>query len=374
MAGEPKFVHIGMDGLNYPLLRKFVAEGCLPTFAQLIERGTINRLMPSIPAWTPTNWAAQITGARPGTHGLGGWTKRARGAAVSDPGIKSWESRQWDVETVWDVAEEAGLRSLITNFPVATWPSPVKEGYVLTPGFRDPPFVISNGQEYFCSPGVTATSSGVGRGRPRSVDVVEEGVPPGSVAVPLRKAEGWPSHGPGSWEAVLPVATSDGKRLEYYLVASLDSPDTIAIYETRGGTRPLVQVRLGEWSSFAIGDYGGWEGSVRFRLLDYSAEVPSFHLVRSQVYRTQGTSYPEGLAGELTRAIGPTVTRFSCYPRSQAQLEAFLDEYLDWGLWQVQAARYVLDGYGWELHFCHWHLFDHINHPTINSCDPEGPN
>jgi len=149
MAGRPRFVHIGMDGLNYPLLRKFVREGCLPTFAELIERGTINRLMPSIPAWTPTNWAAQITGAQPGTHGLGGWSKHNRAEPISVSGIKSWESREWEVETVWDVAEEAGLRSLITNFPVATWPSPVKDGYVLVPGFRDPPFVISNGQEYF---------------------------------------------------------------------------------------------------------------------------------------------------------------------------------------------------------------------------------
>jgi hypothetical protein len=29
---------------------------------------------------------------------------------------------------------------------------------------------------------------------------------------------------------------------------------------------------------------------------------------------------------------------------------------------------------GLDLHFSHWHLFDHINHPTVNLAGPEGPN
>ena len=60
---EVIFVDKSLLGLLAPLL---------PTFERLISRGTINRLMPSIAAWTPTNWAAQVTGAQPGVHGLGG--------------------------------------------------------------------------------------------------------------------------------------------------------------------------------------------------------------------------------------------------------------------------------------------------------------
>jgi len=203
---------------------------------------------------------------------------------------------------------------------------------------------------------------------------MEEGVPPGSVALALQEAKGWPNLALGSWEATLPVSTSDGSVFRFHLLGRQEASGSVAIYERKGAIRPLVEVCLGEWSPFVVRDFGGVEGSARFRLLGSSAEVPSFHLVRSQVYRTQKTSYPEWLAAELTRAIGPTITRFSCYPRSQVQLEAFLDEYLDWGLWQVEAARYIMDNYGWDLHFCHWHLFDHINHPTVNDADPEGPN
>ena len=32
-----------------------------------------------------------------------------------------------------------------------------------------------------------------------------------------------------------------------------------------------------------------------------------------------------------------------------------------------------MDTYGWDLHFSHWHIFDDINHFTVNPADPEGP-
>jgi hypothetical protein len=28
---------------------------------------------------------------------------------------------------------------------------------------------------------------------------------------------------------------------------------------------------------------------------------------------------------------------------------------------------------GWDVHWNHWHPFDHINHPTVNPADPDGP-
>ena len=173
-----KLLHIGMDGMNLPLLKRFLAEGDLPAFRRLIERGTINRLLPSIAAWTPTNWAAQVTGAHPGIHGLGGWTKHHKSDPMDVPAIESWESREWQGETVWQVAEEAGLKSLITHYPVGVWPSPIQEGYVVAPGFRDPPFVLAGTGEYFCSPAVGAERA-QDSGRQRSVAEVEEGGPPG---------------------------------------------------------------------------------------------------------------------------------------------------------------------------------------------------
>jgi hypothetical protein len=56
-----------------------------------------------------------------------------------------------------------------------------------------------------------------------------------------------------------------------------------------------------------------------------------------------------------------------------AELDTFVSDMRYQGEWQVKAARHILDHDGWDLHFSHWHLFDDVNHPTINGADPDGP-
>ena len=370
-----KLLHIGMDGMNYPLLRRFIAEGCLPTFERLISRGTINRLMPSIAAWTPTNWAAQITGAQPGIHGLGGWTKHHKTDGLDVPVIESWESREWQGETVWQVAEAAGYRCLVTHYPVGVWPSPIRNGYVVAPGFRYPPFVLADPGEYYCSATVAAPA-GQGRGqRVRSVDEVEEGAPPGSTRVRLRRARGWRHLAGEAWEGELRTPLKSGSEQRLHLLVRSGALERPGVYTGKDAAQPLLELALGRWSPFVhlrCGDPPAQEGSVRFRLLA-AAPGPAVHLCRSQIYATRGFSHPEGLAEELVAEIGPFFTSFTVYPRGQPELEAFLDDVRYQGHWQARVARYVQERYGWDVHFCHWHIFDNVNHPTVNAMDPDGP-
>ena len=367
-----KLLHIGMDGMNYPLLRRFIAEGGLPTFDHLISRGTINRLMPSIAAWTPTNWAAQVTGAHPGVHGLGGWTKHRKTDPMDVPEVESWESRDWQGDTLWQVAEEAGLRCLITHYPVGVWPSPIKNGYVVAPGFRYPPFVLADPGEYFCSPTAGAGPAGDTTGRVRSVDEVEEGAPPGAVLVGLAlhaAADGT------TWEAELPSPLKSGGVHTFHMRAASDDPATIRVYDDPTATEPLAEIRTGSWTPFSpviLGPDPEAQGTVRFRLLA-TGPGPTLHLVRSQIYAARGFSYPESLSDELAREVGPFFTSFTVNPRGPAELEAFLEDVSYQGHWEARVARYVQDRYGWDLHFCHWHIFDNVNHPTVNAMDPDGP-
>ncbi|MDQ3703305.1 MAG: alkaline phosphatase family protein, partial [Chloroflexota bacterium] len=65
---------------------------------------------------------------------------------------------------------------------------------------------------------------------------------------------------------------------------------------------------------------------------------------------------------------------FSVNPTAgDAELRCFLDDIRYQGEWQVKVAQHIRDHGGWDVHFSHWHLFDHINHPTVNPADPEGP-
>ncbi|MBM3190292.1 MAG: hypothetical protein FJZ90_16425 [Chloroflexi bacterium] len=370
-----KFLHIGMDGMNYPLFRRFLAEGCLPTFEALVARGTINRLMPSIPAWTPTNWAAQITGAHPGVHGLGGWTKHRKVAPMSVPAIESWESREWTGETVWRVADEAGLKSLITHYPVGVWPSPIRNGYIVAPGFRYPPFVMANQAEHYIAADVAQPAARGDQAQARSVDVLEEGPPPGSTPTPLRRAEGWLSLDGVAWEATLIAPLKAGGEATFHLLVregDRGGEPTVSVHLTKDAADPLLRLRLGEWTPFAVRAFGGKEGCVRFRLLG-AREGPRLHLLRSQICDTVGYSYPEGLTRELVSNVGPFFGSFTVNPRADAELAAFLDDVRYQGLWEARVAQYIQARYGWDLHFCHWHIFDNINHPTVNEADPDGP-
>ena len=297
-----KFLHIGMDGMNLPLLKRFMAEGELPTFQRLIERGTINRLMPSIAAWTPTNWAAQVTGAHPGIHGLGGWTKHHKTDPMDVPLVESWESREWQGETVWQVAEEAGYKCLVTHYPVGVWPSPIEEGYIVAPGFRYPPFVIANQGEYYASPSVGLSADECEGERERSVDEVEEGGPPGATPVRLQRALGWrnldAAFPEGAWAGELRFALKAGGEQTLYLLAKAGERERVWVYETKDASQPLLEVELGRWSPFTqleFGETAGQTGTVRLRLLALEPG-PTVHLCRSQVYATSGWSYPESLS------------------------------------------------------------------------------
>jgi hypothetical protein len=100
---------------------------------------------------------------------------------------------------------------------------------------------------------------------------------------------------------------------------------------------------------------------------------PTVHLCRSQIYATGGWAYPEALSEELYREVGPFFTSFTLYPRGPAELEAFLADVSYQGHWEARVAHHVQQNYGWDLHFCHWHIFDNVNHPTVNHMDPDGP-
>jgi predicted AlkP superfamily phosphohydrolase/phosphomutase len=110
-----KIYAYGMDGFIVPMMRKFVAEGCLPNFERMLKEGTVNQTFPSLPVWTPTNWATLSTGAHTGTHGATRWHVEVA------PGerIDSFDGRAVNAERIWNALERAGLKSVTVHYPAA---------------------------------------------------------------------------------------------------------------------------------------------------------------------------------------------------------------------------------------------------------------
>jgi predicted AlkP superfamily phosphohydrolase/phosphomutase len=382
----PRILLIGMDGMNLPLLQRFVREGVLPTFETLMRRGSTNRILPALPAWTPTNWATMATGAYPGTHGLAGWTTRPKTAPWDAPRRQSWSSEGFGAETIFEVADQAGLKCLVNFWPSGIWPSRLQHGYVVAPGFHDAPGPIAPPVHFYCSPTVqTGVRPGAERGGRTGVttDTAEEGMPPGSVGARLEPTAeaGWTGAPAGALAAPLILPLYHGGQERLYLLVERDGSGALCrfwVCERPDAAARLVEVPVGAWSAFITRRFGaGAEarpGSMRFRVLEATAEPLRVRLVSSQAYATEGFAAPEGLDRQLLEHCGPFFDTFSVGPvAGEAELAAFLDDIRYQGEWQVRVARYLLEHRGWDLHFSHWHLFDHINHPTVNPADPDGP-
>ena len=79
----PKFALIGLDSISLELLERYCSDRATPHLHALMRSGTRGRALSSLPAYTPTNWAALATAAHPGTTGASGWHLRAASKASS---------------------------------------------------------------------------------------------------------------------------------------------------------------------------------------------------------------------------------------------------------------------------------------------------
>lgn len=146
-----RVIVLGIDGLDYEIVRQLLAAGRLPHLAGLAGRGTFQPLQTSMPPLSPVAWTNFITGMNPGGHGVFDFFRRDPAAvkegflpedAVTDVAVASWlhepvaipgtsyivpPSRQATLvrhgPALWQLIEAAGYQTTIykmpANFPVA---------------------------------------------------------------------------------------------------------------------------------------------------------------------------------------------------------------------------------------------------------------
>ena len=300
------------------------------------------------------------------------------------PYTMSWDHRILEgAETLWEVADAAGRRTLITHYPSASLNAPLKNGYVVAPGLHDAPFSYAGGMSYYLhadreiqrrieTPGEVMGT--------RSTDVEEVGAPPGSSVIGLKPAKnsGWIQVTDQEYGCELPIAVAEGQiGGSLYLVVNRNADGTFGtprICREADGRTVLIEVPSSGWSGFAHFTLDGKPGAARFCVLSTDSDRNALHLVRTVVYATESFTQPAALSGEILNAIGPFYDRVSLNPvADEEHLELWLDELRYMGEWQVKVADHMQRNHGWDLHFSHWHPFDWINHPTANGIDPKGP-
>jgi hypothetical protein len=65
-----KLIILGIDGMDPQLLKQYMAEGKMPNFSALAQRGSFRELTTSIPPQSPVAWSNLITGMNAGGHGV----------------------------------------------------------------------------------------------------------------------------------------------------------------------------------------------------------------------------------------------------------------------------------------------------------------
>lgn len=65
-----KVLVLGMDGMDPGLVRRFAAEGSMPTFAKMLSSAHFGPLQTTMPAQSPVAWASFATGTDPAGHGI----------------------------------------------------------------------------------------------------------------------------------------------------------------------------------------------------------------------------------------------------------------------------------------------------------------
>jgi len=408
---------IGVDAVVYPLILRFMEEGLLPNLKRLINEGAGSEAACCIPPYTPTNWATLSTGSWPGTHGAGNWLDNRIGDAPGSPVISTFDSRAITAETIWEAAERAELKSLCAAYPSA-YPKRNRNGYVIVPLHRGlASMLLVRGSEYATKP----TMPGGVRIELKPAQGWR-GAPQGALEATLVVQQA-----PGGESIVSQVgATEDGAALQREAAASDDEErtatgaqfdlllmdskgegyDQALLCDNKDATDVVARLEIGEWSPWIFREYavtqrstqseniwesvgshktdldieGKREGSVRFKLLRLSPDGKDVRLVRSEVYPTTHFTDPASLSEEIIREVGPYFEHSvgglnaNVIERDMEMLDTILDDMRYQALWHPKAAGYVMEHYGWDIYYLHWHWPDSVAHQAFLMIEPESPN
>ncbi|MGD8240883.1 MAG: alkaline phosphatase family protein [Armatimonadota bacterium] len=366
MPRAKRFILVGLDGLQLPMVKRFVAEGCLPNFQKLLETGSCGEVLPCWPAWTPTNWGTMATGAEPGTTCLGGWFRRAYDDLEGENDFSTFDSRACGAETIWEAAERQGVRSLAIFHPI-TWPPRVNDSMVAAPLYQGPgiqPMQISHGV-------IWASQEGPGPRGP--MELVKDGDrwrADVELSIELVAA------GADFIDAahVLPGAEVQTSEVTVPLRFCFDPRAKSATIEQPDGTL-VASAKLGEWSDWTYLPFGQrGEGSLRFHLVRCNPADGDVVLLQSAPYPRSGWAHPESIEQPLLDAVGPFLQSSTAVTGEDPALtDLFFDEQAYHGLWMPRAARLLLDRAGWQLYYQHYHILDAVSHRHLAQADPAHP-
>ncbi|MEE2827621.1 MAG: alkaline phosphatase family protein, partial [Myxococcota bacterium] len=106
---------IGWDGATPELIEPWLADGTLPNLKALADRGSYAPLRSLIHPLSPAAWTSAMTGLNPGRHGIWDFGHITPGTYT----VEATTGMQRHGATLWEIADQCGLTSVVANVPLS---------------------------------------------------------------------------------------------------------------------------------------------------------------------------------------------------------------------------------------------------------------
>jgi len=375
MAKVKKVMIIGVDAPITPRVRKFAAEGKLPTTKRLLDSGVVaNNCMVPYPTITPPNWTTIVTGAWPGTHGITCFHVYKPGDPL-DRIHAGFDTRDTQAEFLWNAIGRVGKRSIVLNYP-STWPSTLGESGVQVAG------VGLSVNEWRCHDQSNLPWD-------VRVDVSDSQLfstepYPQSQAVKVGQATGW-ANAPKNAELEFEIACTGRKPLKpmtaqtWHALVLKDKDGQCAevlVCETKDAAKPMCRLKVGQWSEkltrFFQTQQGVKKAVFQFKLLALSPDGAEVKLFLSPLCSLSGFTHPAGLADELAQLSPMPWPNFGYEELNREWIDdaTHLDIMKSNHDYLCAAADYLLSKKPWDLFCTHLHCPDWAYHAFGKRLDP----
>jgi tetratricopeptide (TPR) repeat protein len=124
---QQRVLFVGLDGADWQLLDRFIADGTMPNLAQLVTEGSRGVLHTQQPPLSPLVWTTMMTGVSPLEHRILDFTRFNPVTHEKEP-ITSDERA---VPAIWNMASSAGRRVAVFGL-WATYPAEEVNGVLVS--------------------------------------------------------------------------------------------------------------------------------------------------------------------------------------------------------------------------------------------------
>lgn len=383
-------ISIAIDGAAMELVKNMVDWGHMPNVGRLMARGVWRPMLGVFPTLTPPGWTALYTGSWHGTHTIMDFNIRALGKPLNETvwGINTGLSRS---EYIWNTLERVGKKPILVKVEMS-WPPTIRNGIQVEgtgPGVSN--YAQIAGYHLFVAGNYKPRPVG-GPKDPESVDPSRHAKESEVDRVTLKPAANpaWanlPVSSRPCLEADLTLRPLHHGRFNMLrgrmgtprplfglVYASGDNGyDRVRICRTRNGDDALCDLSVGQWSDWWLDtfeiDGHKLQGHVRAKLITLTPNADAFELYFPQIWPTSGYTYPDSIASELIKNVGP----FLQNPGRDA-LGFFTDDtYFEMLEYHhnhlADVTHYLAMHYEWDMLFCETHAPDYADHFFLPQAD-----